>query len=217
MESEKPDTILEKAKLKIVSVIGYLLPLVGSLPPLAAWGGLMTIPFVVYLLMMLFNLTETPLLPDLMNPITLTTTIIQLVAILFLLWSVVYLRREKTEGLVASGPYRVVRHPQYLSLIILTASMTYQSVWILQNTFGIGWLTVDQTKLLWLLMLSAYAVIAVIEEMHLRKNFDIEWGEYRSRVGFLIPFVKYKSYVVEMLSGIIIPYAGLEILLFINM
>jgi len=216
MESDKPDTILEKAKLKIVSVIGYLLPLIGSLPPMVAWGGLMTVPFAVYLLMMLFNLVETPPIPDLMNPITLTTTIIQLVAVLFLLWSVVYLRREKTEGLVASGPYRVVRHPQYLSLIILTASMTYQSVWILKNTFGIGWLTVDQTKLLWFLMLSAYAVIAVIEEMHLRKNFDIEWGEYRNRVGFLIPFVRYKAYVVEMLSGIIIPYAILEILLYLT-
>ncbi len=216
MESVEPDSIVDRIKLKITTAIGYLLPLIASIPPMAAWGGIMTVPFIVYLILMMSNLIENPPFPNLSNPYTLTITIIQIIAILFLIWSVVYLRKEKTEGIVTSGPYSFVRHPQYLSLIILTAIMTYQSVWIILHTDGFGWLSPDETKVLWLLMLTAYAVIAVIEEMHLQKSFDAKWSEYRSKVGFFIPYVKYKSYSVEMLSGIIIPYAILEILLYIT-
>ncbi len=216
MESVESDSIVDRIKLRITTAIGYLLPLIVSIPPMGVWVGLMTVPFIVYLILMMSNLIENPPFPNLSNPYTLTTTIIQIIAILFFIWSVVYLRKEKTEGLVTSGPYRFVRHPQYLSLIMLTALMTYQSVWILLHTDGFGWLSPDETKNLWILMLVAYAIIAVIEEMHLQKKFDSQWSEYRNRVGFFIPFVKYKSYVVEMLSGIIIPYAILEILLYIT-
>jgi hypothetical protein len=157
MKSVELDSILDRIKLKNTTRIGYVLPLIISIPPKTAWGGLMTVPFFVYLVMMMFNLTENPPLPNYFA----WTTIVQIAAILFLIWSVVYLRKEKTEGLVTSGPYRFVRHPQYLSVIILSTFMT----------------------------------------------------THRNRVGFLIPFFKYKSYSVEMLSGIIIPYAILEILL----
>jgi len=216
MESVEPDSIVDRIKLKITTAIGYLLPLIVSVPPMITWGALMTVPFIVYLILMMSNLIENPPFPNLSNPYTLTTSIIQIIAIIFLIWSVVYLRKEKTEGLVTSGPYRFVRHPQYLSLIMLTAIMTYQSVWILLHTDGIGWLSPDETKTLWLLMLAAYAVIALIEEMHLQKRFGTKWSEYRNRVGPLIPFAKYKSYTIEMLSRIIIPYAILEILLYIT-
>ncbi len=216
MESVEPDSIVDRIKLRITTAIGYLLPLIVSIPPMGVWVGLMTVPFIVYLILMMSNLIENPPFPNLSNPYTLTTTIIQIIAILFFIWSVVYLRKEKTEGLVTSGPYRFVRHPQYLSLIMLTALMTYQSVWILLHTDGFGWLSVDETKMIWLIMLAAYAVIALIEEMHLQKRFGAEWSEYRNRVGFLFPFTKYKSYTIEMLSRIIIPYAILEILLYIT-
>ncbi|MGY5879667.1 MAG: hypothetical protein RTV31_05425 [Candidatus Thorarchaeota archaeon] len=209
-------TLLERVKLKITGAIGYLLPLVASMPPMFAWGGLMTVPFAVYLLLMLFNLVENPPIPNLMDPLTLFTTIIQLAAITFLVWSVVHLRMKKSEGLASSGPYRVVRHPQYLALIILTLLMAHQSIWILQHTFGIGWLSIDQTKLLWIVMLVAYAIIAEVEEMHLSEIFDSDWSEYRNRVGFLIPFLKHRLPILEMLSGIIVPYAVLEILLYLT-
>ncbi len=203
------DSILERIKQKNATRIGYVLPLFISIPPKMAWGGLMTVPFFVYLVLMMFNLIENPPFPSYFG----WTTIIQIVAILFLIWSVVYLRKEKTKGLVTSGPYRFVRHPQYLSVIILSTFMTTHSVWLLMYSNGSGWLTLDLTKILWLLMLTAYAVIAVIEEMHLQKKFDSQWGKYSNRVGFFIPFFLYKSRSVEMLSGIIIPYAILEILL----
>ena len=216
VEPIETDTLLTKVKVKITGVIGYLLPLVASMPPMMVWGGLMTVPFAIYLLMMILNFTESPPLPDLFNPITLMTTIVQLVSIAFLIWSVVYLRRKKIDGLVSLGPYRLVRHPQYLALIILTLLMAYQSIWILQHTFGIGWLSIEQTKLLWLGMLVVYAIIAVVEETHLANIFESSWLEYRSKVGFMIPFLKHRLTIIEILSSVLVPYAVLEIILYMS-
>ena len=94
LNSAESGTTTERMKLKITTVIGYVLPLIGSLPPMVAWGGLMTVPFVVYLVMMVFNLAEAPPLPDIINLTTFIVIIIQISALIFLIWSVVYLRKE---------------------------------------------------------------------------------------------------------------------------
>jgi protein-S-isoprenylcysteine O-methyltransferase Ste14 len=202
--------------MKITSTIGYLLPLMASLPPLGAWSGLMTVPFIIYLMMMFGNASTAPLpLPDLTRVGTLLVVITACLGLLLLLYSVVHLWREKSKGLVTSGPYRLCRHPQYFSLIIFTLIMTYQSVWILQHTFGMGWLTANETKILWILMLSLYVVIAWAEEMHLEKQFGDQWTEYRRRKGFLFPFIQLKSYILEALVAIIVPVAILEGLLYL--
>jgi len=174
----------------------------------------MTVPFIVYLFMMFGNISvATPPMADytrLENVIILSVAGFGLV---LLLYSVVHLWREKSDGLVTSGPYRLVRHPQYFALILFTLMMTYQSVWILRNTFGIGWLTADQTLILWYMMLVAYAAIAWIEESHLLKTFGNEWSEYRSRTGFLIPFVRFRLFVVEGVLSIAIPIVIMHLLL----
>ena len=91
--------------------------------------------------------------------------------------------------------------------------MTYQSIWLLQNTDGWGWLTVNETWTLWILMLGAYTVIAWAEEMHLAKQFGEEWKAYRRKVGFLMPFIPLKYYIIEALVAIIIPVVILGSLL----
>ena len=62
-------------------------------------------------------------------------------------------------------------------------------------------------------MLGAYVVIAWAEEMHLKKQFGEQWDDYRGSVGFLFPFIPLKSYILEALVAIIIPYVILELLL----
>ena len=213
-DSHKTASRYDSLKTKLTSVIGYLLPLLGSLPPLAAWSGLMTVPFIIYLIMMFTNATTAPIpLPDLTRLGPLLVLTLSGFGLLLLVYSVVYLWRKKSAGLVTSGPYRICRHPQYFGLIIFTLIMTYQSVWILQNTFGVGWLSADQTKILWILMLAGYAVIAGLEEMHLEKQFGEEYTEYQQKVGHVIPFIPLKYTLLESLLVILIPYVVLEILL----
>ena len=213
-DSVDNSTRFESLKLKITSAIGYLLPLLASLPPLAAWSGLMTVPFIIYLLLMFGNVTTSPIpLPDMTHIGTFLLVTTSGVGLLLLLYSVVHLWRTKSEELVTSGPYRLCRHPQYFSLIIITLLMTYQSIWLLQHTDGWGWLTVNETWLLWILMLGAYVMIALAEEMHLAKRFGEEWEAYRRKVGFLIPFIPLNYYVLEVLVAIIVPVIILQSLL----
>ncbi|MFW9767799.1 MAG: methyltransferase family protein [Candidatus Thorarchaeota archaeon] len=199
---------------KLTGIVGYLLPLMSSLPPLAAWSGLMTVPFIVYLMLMFGNISVAPpTLPDYTRLENWVVLIVAALGFVLLLYSVIHLWRTKTGGLVTTGPYRFVRHPQYFALIIFTTMMTYPSVWILRNTFGMGWLSADQTLVLWYATLFAYVAIAWIEEAHLDNTFGDEWKDYRQRVGFLIPLVRFRSNLVEGLLCALIPIVIMQILL----
>lgn len=201
----------ERLKMRVIGAIGLLLPFLASIPPITAWGALMTVPFLMYIILIVTNPSAAVLYPtDIINLVSF------LLALLLLAYSVGYLWTKKSGGLVTTGPYRFVRHPQYFSIIIFTTIVTYQSVWILQNTFGIGWLSVEQTIALWVALLIAYAIIASIEELHLNEVYGSEWIEYRNRVGFLLPFVHFRSRIVEAIICIIIPILVLLALLSIS-
>ena len=204
------DDHLGRIKLRILGAVGLLIPFLASIPPLAAWGGLMTIPFIFYILLMIGNIGNTSIyLYDIPN---VTAFLIPLV---LLIYCIVYLWRRRDTGLVTGGPYHFVRHPQYCSLIVFTGVVTYQSVWILRHTFGIGWLSADQTIILWIVMLLTYSVIASIEEIHLQKVYGLEWIEYRNKVGFLIPLVRFQSRIIETLVCLAIPLAVLYSVLYL--
>ena len=171
----------------------------------------MTVPFLMYIILIMTNPSATVLYPaDIINIVSI------LLALLLLVYSVGYLWTKKSAGLVSTGPYRIVRHPQYFSIIIFTTIVTYQSVWILQNAFGIGWLSAEQTIALWVAMLVAYAIIASIEELHLNEVYGSEWIEYRNRVGFLLPFVHFRSRIVEAIICILLPILVLIVMLSIT-
>jgi protein-S-isoprenylcysteine O-methyltransferase Ste14 len=190
----------ERLKMRVIGAIGLLLPFLASIPPITAWGALMTVPFLMYIILIMTNPSAAVLYPtDIINIVSF------LLALLLLAYSVAYLWTKKSEGLVTTGPYRFVRHPQYFSIIVFTTIVTYQSVWILQHTFGIGWLSAEQTIALWIAMLFAYTIIASIEELHLKEVYGSEWIDYRNRVGFLLPFVHFRSRIVEATICIMLP------------
>ncbi|MFW9960306.1 MAG: methyltransferase family protein [Candidatus Thorarchaeota archaeon] len=198
----------ERLKMRVIGAIGLLLPFLASIPPITAWGALMTVPFFMYIVLVMTNPAATVLYPaDIINIVSF------LLALLLLAYSVAYLWTKKSAGLVTTGPYRYVRHPQYFSIIVFTTIFTYQSVWILQHTFGIGWLSPGHTLALWVAMLVAYAIIASIEELHLDEVYGSEWIEYRNHVGFLLPFVHFRSRIVEAIICIILPILALIALL----
>jgi protein-S-isoprenylcysteine O-methyltransferase Ste14 len=118
---------------------------------------------------------------------------------------VVYLGVRRKEGLVTSGAYRLVRHPQYLGMILSTLGLTSWSVWILNNTFGIGFLDPSQTIAVWFIELFAYIFLAYVEELFLSRNYGEAFEDYRSHVPLLIPFFKTNRKYPDFLVSILIP------------
>lgn len=201
----------DRIRSGFLKIAGYLVPLVQSLP---AWTGLMTLPFAGYLIVIFTNLpVNLPrAMAEFLVPFAIPEKAFIIIGLLILVCSTVYLITKRKEGLVTSGPYRLIRHPQYFGMIILTLGLTSWSVWILNNTFGIGFLTPSWTIGVWFIELFAYILLASIEEQYLSRNYGESFENYKSQVPFLIPFLKAKRDVLGILVSILVPTVLLFVL-----
>jgi protein-S-isoprenylcysteine O-methyltransferase Ste14 len=147
----------------------------------------------------------------LISPFLVPEKALVIIGLLILVSSGVYLRLRRKEGLVTSGPYRLVRHPQYLGMILSTLGLTSWSVWILSNTFGIGFLSPSQTMGVWFIELCTYVALAWVEELFLSKSHGEAYVNYTSYVPFLVPFFNTRRKSLDVSLSIFIP----SILLFV--
>jgi protein-S-isoprenylcysteine O-methyltransferase Ste14 len=81
------------------------------------------------------------------------------------------------QGVVQRGPYRYVRHPGYLSTLL---------IWVGAAT-GSGFLLPPLLELA--LLVPVYAYRIGVEERMLLKNLGSEYSSYRARSWRLVPFV----------------------------
>jgi protein-S-isoprenylcysteine O-methyltransferase Ste14 len=205
-ENEKPSP-LRKRRPRASSIIAALLPFAQSIPPLAIWGGLMSIPFISYIALLF---TSSP--SQFFEAIVLIffggfpwEQILAIIGIGLLVYSVVHMRLARKEGLIKSGPYGLVRHPQYLGVVLFTLALTTRSYWIGKNTFGRSWIAPEVTVVIWFGTLIAYIGLAMVEELHLTKTYTSEYEEYREEVGFMVPFVRNRNRVLEIIMSVLIP------------
>ena len=209
------DSLTEKVKTLFMKIAGYLVFLVQSVP---IWTGLMTLPFAGYLIVILSNIPVN--LPKAFSdfiqfifylPFLIPEKIFLVLGSILLVYSIAYLHSNKREGLVTTGPYHLVRHPQYLGMILITLGATGWSIWILNNTFGVGFLSPTQTVFVWFIELFAYILLAYIEELDLSKKFGEDCEIYKKKVPLFIPFLKTRRKELDLLVSIAVP----TILLFI--
>jgi len=82
----------------------------------------------------------------------------------------------KNHDLIMKGPYKLLRHPQYLSQILLDIG---------------GGLAVMSFILLPIAIIEIPFLImrAILEEKLLEKNFKERFAEYKKKTGFLFPFI----------------------------
>jgi protein-S-isoprenylcysteine O-methyltransferase Ste14 len=169
----------------------------------------MTLPFATYLITFLLNLPVS--LADVVSafftpyPFLVPDRAFIIIGLFLLVYSAIYLKMKKRAGLVTSGPYRLTRHPQYLGMVLATLGLTSWSVWILNHTFGRGFLTSSQTIGVWFVELFAYILLALVEERFLASNFGEDFRDYRNQVPFFTPFLKTKRQSLDILISILVP------------
>jgi len=83
---------------------------------------------------------------------------------------------KKNHELVTKGPFKIIRHPQYLCQILLDLGAT-------AATFGyiVG--------LLALIEIPIYIMRASMEDKLLAKYFAEKFSDYKKKTGFMIPFI----------------------------
>ena len=210
-----------KLRKGFLAVAGWLIPLVVSGPSLFIWAGLMTMPLLIYVGIMFLSLFDpsirysgqAPTIPYFLSALDvmllggphLPDKIMSISGIFLMVYATIHLNRNRKSGLVISGPYRLVRNPQYFGALLYTINLTSRSY---REVLGdVGWLGPTGTLLVWLGTVLAYILLALIEEGYLTKEFPEAYPPYHRRTPFLIPFTGAHRTWIEIAIALVIPAA----------
>ncbi len=116
--------------------------------------------------------------------IRLTALVIYLVFSWLQVWAYKSLGKNYSQDIVVfnkhsivnNGPYKLIRHPHYISQIIIDLSAAAATL-----SFVVLPLAIIEIPLL--------ILRASLEEKILLKHFKDEYGKYKKRTGFMIPFI----------------------------
>ncbi len=216
-------SFVSRIRAGFLKVSGYLVPLIVQIPPMGVYPALMTLPLVLYLALLGQQLPASLHLAvvdfiqsgSFFSPVALGFVVAGLALAVF---SVVYLLWHRKEGLVTSGPYRFIRHPQYTGFLLLTLGLTAMSYSLLKSTYGVGWLTPEGTLMVWFVELGLYFFLALIEEFYLSKKFGEQYTAYREKSSFLIPIGRLRGFDLPLsilvLSGCLVFLVSLGVVPF---
>jgi len=211
-----------------LELAGWLIQLVVSAPSLFIWAGLMTMPLILYLGIMFLSFfdpsinvkcCEGPYFLSALDVMLLggpywPDKVFSILGVLIMIYSTVYLNRKRKYGLVTTGPYRLVRNPQYFGAILFIINMTSRSY---REVLGdVGWISPVGTLLVWFGTLIAYIFLALVEEAHLTQVFGKEYAAYKRHTPFLIPYVRAGRRALEIGVALIVPMILLWALVRVN-
>jgi protein-S-isoprenylcysteine O-methyltransferase Ste14 len=83
---------------------------------------------------------------------------------------------KKNHELITKGPFKLIRHPQYLCQILLDIGATAATLSYIVGVFA-------------LIEIPIYIMRASMEDKLLAKHFAEKFSEYKKKSGFMIPFI----------------------------
>ncbi|MEM3361672.1 MAG: NnrU family protein [Candidatus Bathyarchaeia archaeon] len=191
-------TFKEKIRLSLEAVFATLLFMTQSV----VYGGwaisVMSIPLLPYLVMLAtghLNLERDINLLFFAKEFIVGRVIALIGFTLFLVAGIQFLRdRARGAKIIKTGLYSVVRHPQYLGIIITTIGLT-----VMVLTLGGN----PQIILSWLIQVLGYVILARYEELYLEKQHGEAFRQYRRNVPFMF-LIKCSSKIPETIFTILI-------------
>jgi len=181
--------IIERIKSLSHNVSSIIIPVLQYVPTASIWRGLMSIPLITYLIF--FFQDPTIFKSDFWAFNGYIGTFIALLGLTLYLYCVIYQITHR-KRLITTGPYHIIRHPQYLSLIILISGLTLTSFQTVPITIFSPY---DRGSylvifIIWILEVLAYITLAKIEELSLKVKYGENFTEYTTKVPFMYPFLR---------------------------
>jgi len=111
------------------------------------------------------------------------------IGFLLFLYGLVFIvkARKNRIDLIQKGPYKYVRHPQNLGIIIMVLPFALYTPWIQDTGIRIG------DILSWTLFCLVMIFCSDFEEIRMKKGLSEEYENYRLRTGFFIPKLRYQK------------------------
>lgn len=170
----------------IESIIAILLFIIQYVPVVGAWHGVMFFPLAIYLFSILIAYPQTfwaDMSFLLFSPHNVFGRVIAFCGLLLFLAALIQFLRKRGV-LVTEGIYSVVRHPQYLGIIILTLGYSLMVIWAATPpSIGIA----QNISFIWLIQVLGYIALAFYEEKRLLQENKNEFERYKREVPFIFP------------------------------
>ena len=109
--------------------------------------------------------------------------ILFIIGLMLFLWGLIYLAnvKLKKQGLATGGPYKFIRHPQHLGIILMTLVNSLYLPWAVHPYIRIG------SILSWSLISLVLIIVSELEEKKLWKKYGNAYLDYRLKTGMFFP------------------------------
>jgi len=183
-----------KRKIEAIStrISSIFIPIFQYIPCLSIWKGIMSVPLITYLIF--YFQDPKMLLPDFYFLFRNHGIYFIIIGFWLFVYSLIFQLTHRKQ-LIRTGPYKYMRHPQYLAFILITFGMTlivFQTTPVVGfNPFHLSGYTV--LFYTWICEVLAYIVLGKIEDIALKAKYADKFVEYKNTVSFMFPTIKLKK------------------------
>ncbi len=183
-----------KRKIEALStrISSILIPIFQYVPTLSIWMGIMSVPLITYLI---FFFQSPKMLPaDYYFLFRNHGIYFIIIGFWLFVYSLIFQLTHRKQ-LIRTGPYKYMRHPQYLAFNLMTFGMTlivFQTTPVVDfNPFNLSGYTVIFYT--WICEVLAYIILGKIEDIGLKSKYGENFVEYKNSVSFMFPTIKLKK------------------------